>query len=58
MGAFAVKVAAQRLPVSPFFGFDLYHHFRSDAFYDLYKLLNVRKTEGTYGDPGGWGVSY
>ena len=37
--AFAVKVAAKRLPVSPFSGFDVYHHFRNDAFHDLYNLL-------------------
>jgi hypothetical protein len=42
--AFAVKVATKRLPVFPFSGFDLYHHFRNDAFYDLYNLLKVRKT--------------
>ena len=36
--AFAAKVAAKRLPVFPFSGFDLYHHFRKDAFYDLYNL--------------------
>ena len=42
--AFAVKVAAKRLPVSPFSGFDLYHHFRNDTFYDLYNLSKVRKT--------------
>jgi hypothetical protein len=43
--AIPVKVAAKRLPVFPFSGFDLYHHFRNDAFYDLYNLLKVRKTE-------------
>ena len=42
--AFAVKVAARRLPVFPFSGFDLYHHFRNDAIYDLYNLLKVLKT--------------
>jgi hypothetical protein len=42
--AFAVKVATKRLPVSPFSGFNLYHHFRNDAFYDLYNLLKVQKT--------------
>ena len=42
--AFAVKVAAKRLPVFPFSGFDLYHHFRNEAFYDFYNLLKVRKT--------------
>ena len=42
--AFVVKVAAKRLPVFPFSGFDLYHHFRNDAFYGLDNLLNVRKT--------------
>ena len=42
--AFAVKVATNRLPVFPFSGFELYHHFRNDAFYDLYTLLKVRKT--------------
>jgi hypothetical protein len=42
--AFAVKVAAKRLPVFPFSGFDLFHHFRNDAFYDLYNLFKVRKT--------------
>ena len=36
--AIPVKVAAKRLPVFPFSGFDLYHHFRNDAFYDLYNL--------------------
>ena len=41
--AFAVKVEGKRLLVSPFSGFDLYHHFRNDAFYDLYNLLKVRK---------------
>ena len=33
--AFAVKVEGKRLSVSPFSGFDVYHHFRNDAFYDL-----------------------
>ena len=42
--AIPVKVAAKRLPVFPFSGFDLYHHFRNDPVYDLYKLLKVRKT--------------
>jgi len=42
--AFAVKVEGKRLPVSPFSGFELYHHSRNDAFYDLYNLLKVRKT--------------
>ena len=42
--AFAVKVATKRLPVLSFSGFDLYHHVRNDAFYDLYNLLKVRKT--------------
>ena len=42
--AFAVKVAPKRLPVFPFSGFDLYHHFRNDAFYGLYNLLKVQKT--------------
>ena len=37
--AFAVKVVPKRLPVFPFSGLDLYHHFRNDAFYDLYNLL-------------------
>ena len=39
-----LKVEGKRLDVSPFSGFDLYHHFRNDAFHDLYNLLNVRKT--------------
>jgi len=43
--AFAVKVATNRLPVFPFSGFDLYHHFRNDAFDDPYTLLKVRETE-------------
>ena len=43
-GAIPVKVAATQLPVFPFSGFDLYHHFRNDAFYDLHNLLKVRKT--------------
>ena len=42
--AFAVKVAAKRLPIFPFSGFDLYHHVRNDAFYDLYNLSKVRET--------------
>ena len=42
--AFAVKVAPTRLPVFPFSGFDLYHHFRNDAFYGIYNLLKVQKT--------------
>jgi hypothetical protein len=42
--AFAVKVVTKRLPVSPFSEFDVYHHFRNDAFYDLFNLLKVRKT--------------
>ena len=42
--ALAVKVEGKRIPVSPFSGFDLYHHFRNDAFHDLYNLLKVRKT--------------
>ena len=42
--AFAVKVEGKRLPVSPFSGFDLYHHFRNDAFHGLYNLLKVQKT--------------
>ena len=42
--AFAVKVAAKRLPVFPFSGFGLYHHFRNDAFYDLYNLLTAGKS--------------
>ena len=42
--AFEVKVEGKRLPVFPFSGFDLYHHFRNDAFYGLYNLLKVRKT--------------
>ena len=42
--AFAVKVVPKRLPVFPFSGFDLYHHFRNDAFYGLYNLLKVQKT--------------
>jgi len=42
--AIPVKVAAKRLPVFTFSGFDLYHHFRNDVFYDLYNLLKVRKT--------------
>jgi hypothetical protein len=42
--AFAVKVEGKRLPVSTFPGFDVYHHFRNDAFYDLYNLLKIRKT--------------
>ena len=41
--AFAVKVVPKRLPVFPFSGFDLYHHFRNDAFYGLYNLLKVQK---------------
>ena len=40
----SLKVEGKRLPVFPFSGFDLYHHFRNDAFYDLYNLLKVRKT--------------
>jgi hypothetical protein len=40
---FAVKVEGNRLPVFPFSGFDLYHRFRNDAFYDLYNRLKVRK---------------
>ena len=43
--AFAVKIATKRLPAFPFSGFELYHHFRNDAFYDLYNPLKVRKTE-------------
>ena len=43
--AFAVKVEGKRLPVSTFSGFDLYHHFRNDAFYGLYNLLKVQKRE-------------
>ena len=27
-----------------FSGVDLYHHFRNDAFYDLYNLVKVRET--------------
>ena len=42
--AFAVKVATKRLSVFPFPGFNLYHHFRNDAFYDPYNLIKVRKT--------------
>ena len=42
--AFALKVAAKRHAVFPFSGFDLYHHFRNDVFYDLHNLLKVRKT--------------
>ena len=42
--AFAVKVATKRLPVFPFSGFDLYHRFRNDAFYDLYNPFKVRKS--------------
>ena len=42
--AFAVKVVPKRRPVSPFSGFDLYHHFRNDAFYGLCNLLKVQKT--------------
>ena len=42
--AIPVKVAAKRLPVFLFSGFDLYQHVRNDAFYDLYNLLKVRKT--------------
>jgi len=42
--AFAVKVATKRLPVFPFGGLNVYHHFRNDAFYDLYNLLKVQKT--------------
>ena len=52
--AFAVKVVRKRLPVSPFSRLDLYHRFRTDAFYDLYNLLKVRKTgkqEVVFGQP-------
>jgi hypothetical protein len=42
--AFAEKVATKRLPIFPFSGFDVYHNFRNDAFYDLYNLVDVRKT--------------
>jgi len=42
--AFAVKVDTKRLPVFLLSGVDLYHHFRNDAFYDLYNLVKVRKT--------------
>ena len=42
--AFAVKVVPKRRPDFPFSGFDLYHHFRNDAFYGLYNLLKVQKT--------------
>ena len=42
--ASAVKVVPKRLPVFPFSGFDLYHHFRNDAFHGLYNLLKVQKT--------------
>ena len=42
--ASAVKVAPKRLPVFSFSGFDLYHHFRNDAFCGLYNLLKVQKT--------------
>ena len=52
--AIAVEVVRKRLPVFPFSGFDLYHHFRNDAFYDLYNLLKVRKTgkrEVVFGQP-------
>ena len=34
--AFAVKVDTKRHPVFLFSGVDLYHHFRNDAFYELY----------------------
>ena len=42
--AFAVKVEGKRVPVFPFSGFDLYHHFRNDAYYGLYNLLKVQGT--------------
>ena len=42
--AFAIKVVPKRRPVFPFSGFDLYHHFRNDAFYGLYNPLKVQKT--------------
>ena len=42
--AFAVKVVPKRRPVFSFSGFDVYHHFRNDAIYGLYNLLNVQKT--------------
>ena len=41
--AIAVKVAAKRLPVFLFSGFDVYHYFRNDAFYDLYHPLKSGK---------------
>jgi len=41
---FEVKVVPKRRPVFPFSGLDLYHHFRNDAFYGLYNLLQVQKT--------------
>ena len=37
-------VKAAWLPDFPFSGYDLYHHFRNVAVYDLYNLLKVRKT--------------
>jgi len=42
--AFAVKLATKGFPVFLTSGFDLYHHFRNDAFCDLYNLLKVWKT--------------
>ena len=42
--AFAVKVDTKRLPDFLFSRVDLYHHFRNDAFCDLYNLLKVWKT--------------
>ena len=39
------KGCPKRRPVFPFSGFDLYHHFRNDAFHGLYNLLKVQKTE-------------
>ena len=47
--AFAVKVVPKRLPVFPFSGFDLYHHFRNDAFYDLYNLEKSGKRNSSKG---------
>ena len=42
--ACAVKVEGKRLPVFPLSGFELYHHFRNDAFYGLYNHLKVQRT--------------
>ena len=54
--AIPVKVAAKRLPVFPFSGFDLYHHFQNDAFYDFYNLDYPWAGALAYerGNPAGW----